>query len=531
MLQEQSQPSFIAPAGAHEQSRCDSTIQQHDSVAGDESPLRKGCETSIYLYPVPSSLEELRSVQTNDTSQHDPELNAENAASATVPSRYFQSTWIVFWAAFLVRVLYMTLAHTYHFRTGQDHFPFGYEMGRVARALATGYGYADPFIGHTGPTTWVPPLYPLLLAGVFKVFGVYTLRSAWVILTINSFFSALTTLTTYEIAARCFNRRVAVWSAWIWALYPAAMQYAVRWVWDMTVSTWLLTCILVIALRMRRIGEARNGLSRTNPLGAPNISVHDGRTLRRWLIFAVLWGLLGLSNPSLLLFLPACGLWLLHDTQHLRKQFAYASAAALVFILCISPWMIRNALVFHKFIPMRANFGAELYLGNGPGANGFLMEYNHPYEAPDQLRLYKKMGEVAYAQMRGRLARKYIASDPGLFVRNSLKRFYFFWISVPHPQDNAWYVEATRVTNFAFASIAGILGLALSLKRRTPAAWLFLWAFLLIPLIYYFVTVHARFRDPLEPLIAILAVFLFQSAEKPALHLPRRKASVDALHR
>jgi asparagine N-glycosylation enzyme membrane subunit Stt3 len=132
----------------------------------------------------------------------------------------------VFWVAFLVRVLYMTLAHTYHFRTDGDHFQFGWEMGRVAKALASGHGYADPFIGHTGPTTWVPPLYPLLLAAVFKVFGIYTLRSAWVVLAVNRFFSALTTLTTYEIAARCFNRRVAVWSAWISIQRPCNMRSA-----------------------------------------------------------------------------------------------------------------------------------------------------------------------------------------------------------------------------------------------------------------------------------------------------------------
>jgi hypothetical protein len=31
---------------------------------------------------------------------------------------------------------------------------------------------------------------------------------------------------------------------------------------------------------------------------------------------------------------------------------------------------------------------------------------------------------------------------------------------------------------------------------------------------YYIVTVHARFRHPLEPLICILGVYLFQSAER-----------------
>ncbi len=142
------------------------------------------------------------------------------------------------------------------------------------------------------------------------------------------------------------------------------------------------------------------------------------------------------------------------------------------------------------------------------------MEYNHPYEAPDQMALYQRLGEVAYAKMRGRLAMNYIAGRPGLFVRNTVKRVYFFWISVPHPSTKAWYVEAGRVTNFAFASIAGLLGLALALKRRILGAWLFAWAFLLVPLVYYFVTVHARFRNPIEPLIAILTVYLFQSADR-----------------
>jgi 4-amino-4-deoxy-L-arabinose transferase-like glycosyltransferase len=415
----------------------------------------------------------------------------------------FRAGWAVFWVAFLARLLYITLAHTYRFSTVGNHFAFGFEMGRLARAVAMGHGYADPFDGRTGPTTWVPPLYPLLLAGVFRLFGIYTLLSAWVILACNSLFSALTALTTYEIAARCYGRRVAVWSAWIWALYPAALQYAVRWVWEMSLSTWLLTWVVVLALRMRGVGD-----------DAAPTSAMDPRTFSRWLAFGAVWGLLALSNPSLLLFLPAAGLWVLRGTRALPRQIGYSVASAAVFLLFVSPWVIRNALVFHRFIPMRANFGAELYMGNGPGATGFLMEYDHPYQARDQLRLYAAMGEVAYAQMRGRAAERIIAADPGLFLRNTIKRFYFFWVSVPHPTGKAWFIEAGRVLNFSFASLAGLLGLALALHRRRPAAWLFLWAFVLLPLVYYFVTVHARFRNPLEPLIAILAVYLFRSADR-----------------
>src|SRR5437879_10359108 len=112
-------------------------------------------------------------------------------AQTTIPFRVrFQAPWTIFWAAFFLRALYITLAHTYRIRLADDHLQFGWEMGRIARALVTGYGYADPFTGHSGPTAWVPPLYPLLLAGVFKIFGVYTAKSGWVILTITRIFSS-----------------------------------------------------------------------------------------------------------------------------------------------------------------------------------------------------------------------------------------------------------------------------------------------------------------------------------------------------
>jgi hypothetical protein len=415
-------------------------------------------------------------------------------------STSFRAPWRVFWVAFSVRILYVTIARTYHIRPYDDHFGFGWEMGRIARALVTGYGYADPFRGHTGPTAWTGPLYPLLLAGVFKLFGVYTLTAAWIAIAINCFFSALTARNTWEIAARCYNLRVARWSAWLWALYPAAMQYAVRWVWEMSLSVLLFTWILVLALRIRGIGEQQGA--------------EQGTRFSLWANFGLAWGLLALSNPALVIFLPVSGIWLLlGETQDWASRLKGALVAAAFCLLCIGPWVGRNWIAFHQFVPMRGNFGAELYLGNGPGASGLLMEYNHPEQAEDQLRLYGQMGELPYAKYRGGLAKAFIRRDPGLFVRNSLKRVYFFWAGVPHPSNDAWYVEVGRNFNFDVISVAGLLGLGLALYRRAPAAGLFAWAFLLLPLLYYFVTVHARFRHPLEPLMAILAVNLFQSAK------------------
>ena len=426
------------------------------------------------------------------------------------PRKFFAShnLWFIFWTAFLLRVLVITIGHTYHIRPGHDHFQFGWEMGRVARALATGYGYADPFVGHTGPTAWVPPLYPLLIAAVFKLTGVYTAASAWLVLTLNSVFSAATAPLIYRIADRCYNRRVAVWSAWIWVLYPAFLQYAVHWIWDMALTSMLFACVLLLALKMRGIGSSPDTPSQ--------------QTTANWLLFALLWALIAYSNPSLLLFLPACGIWILIGARPLSRGFLDATLAALAFLALLTPWTIRNYRVFHHLIPMRDNLGAEMEAANGPGSNGFeIIPATLPLFARDpQTMLYKALGEYQYSKLQGQKANAYIAAHPAHYAAITLKRFYFYWVSVPHPTGRHPSNEYLRELNYCFFSITGILGLALSLRRRIPAAQMFLWAFLLLPLTYYLVIANARYRAPLEPLLCIFTVYLFQSAE------PRRpKAS------
>jgi hypothetical protein len=443
----------------------------------------------------------------------------------------------MFWVGFLIRVLYLTLAHTYRIRLGQDHLQFGWEMGRIARALATGYGFADPFTGHTGPTAWAPPLYPLFIAGVFQIFGIYTAKSAWVILTINSIFAAATSSIIYEIAVRCFQtlgptraRKIALWSGWLWALHPAAMQYAVRWIWDMAITTFLFSKLIAIALRVRAIGE-----SQENPEDVP---AADPQTTSRWAAFGILSGLIALLNSTLLLFIPICGFWMLlgngdkaatndrapHPSRSLRwvgehklrTALTKAVLSGLIFFAILAPWMIRNYHVFHAFIPIRGNFGAELNASVQESNDGFSWGPTIPIcEQCPEYQSYKQMGERAYVKQQGELAKQHIRTHKCRFLQLALKRFYFYWVSVPHPiEHGAWGVwnELFRVLNYSFVSLAAVLGLALALKRRIPAAVLFAWAFALLPLTYYFVTVQARFRSPLEPIMTILAVYLFQSA-------------------
>jgi hypothetical protein len=404
--------------------------------------------------------------------------------------------------ALLVRLGYEWIAHTYRIRPVDDHAYFGWEMGRVARALATGRGYADPFTGETGPTAWVSPLYPLLLAGIFKTFGVYSQASAVVAVSVNCLFSALTAIPTYAIGKRCFGVRVAVWAAWIWALYPPSMQFAARSIWETSLSTLLVSCAILLALKLRGIGDQRTP-------GARSASTSQ------WLLFGALCGLLALSNPSALLFLTACGFWILCGSRF--HSMGGAILAVAVCALIVSPWMLRNQRVFHRFIPMRSNAGAELYLGNGPGATGLVMEYDHPFFDAQALAQYRRLGEVEFSAQQGRAAWRVIRQSRLRFAALVVRRVYFFWCGVPHERDRSLgkaIADWLRMALFCFTSAAGILGLLLAVRSRNAAAPLLVAAFVLLPLVYYFVFVHARFRHPLEPLIAVLGVWLFQSAGK-----------------
>jgi hypothetical protein len=431
--------------------------------------------------------------------------------------------WRIFWLALAVRLAVVALCRYYRINPEMDHFHFGAEMGRIARAVVTGRGYADPFLGQSGPTAWVTPLFPLVLVGIFKVFGVYSTLSAWAVLSLDSLLNALMIPLIWETGERCFGLRTARWSVWIWALYPAAMQYAVKWIWETTLTVFLFQLALVIALRIGCVS-----------IGADGGRAADGPTWRRWLGFGLVWGLIALSNPGLLLFLPVCGIWMLARSgkawsRHLPK----AIAAGLVFLALIAPWSWRNQQVFHQFVPLRTNFGAELYMGNGPGANGIMMLNEHPTKNPQQFELYRDMGELRYSAWRGELAKQAIRADLPRFFRLCLTRVYYFWFGVPNT-DISPLASFGRGLNYSLTSLAGLLGLALALRRRVPCTGLFAAAFLLLPVTYYIVTAHARFRHPLEPLITLLGVFLVQQAGQrwgltlaPLKRLwPRRPASL-----
>jgi len=112
---------------------------------------------------------------------------SEDAGLIASVKRLLCSTATIVVVAFVFR-----MAILYHFsldnyaRVVVDKLPYGYETGAVAASIAEGRGFSSPLrMVETGATAWFAPIYPYLLAAIFKIFGVYSYSSNLVIHTFN----------------------------------------------------------------------------------------------------------------------------------------------------------------------------------------------------------------------------------------------------------------------------------------------------------------------------------------------------------
>lgn len=391
---------------------------------------------------------------------------------------------------FAVRVLWILIAHTYRIRTSEHNFGFGFETGRIAYSLAHGLGFSSPFGGDTGPSAWTAPIYPWSVSIAFRVFGSYSAASAFVMLTFNSVFGALTCWTIYRTALRIFGRTVAMWSGWVWALYPDAIFWSVRWIWETSLSAFLLSLLFMLTVEME--GDERTS---------------------SWIGYGLLWGIAALNNPSALGFLPFAGCWLVYQLHRRGKHFVVpAVVSAVVFWMTIMPWIARNYQVMGQFVFIRDNFGNELRIGNNPLADGQYVLAYHPTQNDLVMAKYKRMGELAFCKDQGRLAREWIADNPGRFAEISLKRVYYFWNGIPRLSNIDWLAE-TKNTHYLLLSVVGIWGLLLALKRRIHGVFLFAALVVFFPLVYYICFPEPRYRHPIDPELVILGVYLVSESK------------------
>jgi 4-amino-4-deoxy-L-arabinose transferase-like glycosyltransferase len=422
-------------------------------------------------------------------------------------ARWLASPAAMVLVAFTFRLAMAAIEHSYRISPIFDHFGFGYETGRVARSLAEGAGFSSPFQGQTGPTAWLAPLYPALAAVIFKVFGVYTQASAWALLAFNSACSALTCWTIYAIGCEMAGARVARWAGWLWALLPHAMYWSTLWIWETSLSALLLTVALLLALRLER-----------EP------------TMRRWTWFGITWGAIALTNPSCLVLLPFFGLWAVWRQG--RRSMLGAATSAAIFLLMLVPWTVRNYEVFHRFIPIRSNFGVEFWLGNSDFSEGLWMQWLHPSTNENEMAKYTRMGELNYVQSKQRETVDFVRRRPARFLELCARRAAWFWVGAPRSSKKPLLAE-TRNSSVVLASVLAGWGLVLMIRRRRRGAWLLAFSLAVYPAVYYLTFIDARYRHPIEPMMMIAGLYLISSVVPQRLRLvqPREETAIESRFR
>jgi hypothetical protein len=405
--------------------------------------------------------------------------------------------------AFLVRLVFLIPTIEEMYRHATINFRYGAETGAVAAAIAQGRGFSSPLrMVQTGSTGWFAPVYPYLLAGVFKLFGVYSYSSNLVIHFVDLAFSAFTCWPIAAIATRAFGKKAGIVSAWVWAFLPTAIFYPVVWVWDTSLAALWLALLVAATLQLR---------------GSDRVSW--------WLGYGAIWSAGAMINPSLLSVLPFLGLWAIWPLRRrFLPVFKLTAGSALIFFVGLAPWTIRNYIVFHKFIPLRTDFGLELWLGNNPSVPDSWSWWLHPNDDLQEAQKYARMTEIPYMEEKEREAWAFIRTHPVDTGRFIFHRFIINWLgfldSTSPPSDlwpkASWSVKLSIISGCAFSLLAWF-GTLLAYRARNAVANPFGIVMLIFPLAFYLTHTSLRYRFPMDPVMVVLAVFAVAYAVSPGI--------------
>ena len=353
----------------------------------------------------------------------------------------------------------------------------GIELGTLAQSLVAGHGLSSPFGGSTGPTALLAPGYPAVIALFFRIFGSFTFAAAIAVMVTQLLFSVMTVLWIMQIAQSCFGTRTANLAGMFWAV-SLPLLWMPTIFWETCLSTLLLVGVIALALRCEQ---------------------KPGRLL--WALMGGYCGLAALVNPALLPALLAVMGWTAWQT---RNTLRYSPLLGLlVFLLVFAPWPIRNARVLGAFIPLRSTVGFELWMGNRPGATGFLEESLFPIFNREERDLYAAKGEVAYMRDKSTLAKAYMRAHPVEFLRLSTVRFIRFWTGTGSKDGSVIFSMHAVLT-----TALGAVGMRRLFKNgRSRLAVLFLLPLVLFPLPYYITHAEFRYRLVVDPLLTMLAAY------------------------
>ncbi len=417
------------------------------------------------------------------------------------------SLFLILCVALGLRLAYLWYEVSTIPRQALEAVPFLYEPGDIAYSLATGKGFSSPFRVPTGPTAWTTPVYPLLVAGVFECFGTFTFQAFIAAVLLNILFSTATCVAVFYAAKRIGGLAVGATAAWLWAIFPNAVIIPFQWIWDTSLSGLLAAGLMWATL-----------------------VVADSALLRDWTWYGLLWGFALMTNATLLAGFPFFLGWMLYRRREQSDMRLVREAALAVgaVILCCLPWTIRNAVVFHSFIPLRSPLALQMWLGNSDQYRDSFPGWLHPIDSVGERSKYIRMGEVAYMREKQQEVIRWMKMHPARVAELFRQRFVATWAGTPHPwrdfrRDPSLLIRIVLACNFvaAVGALAGTLRVFADRNLRRYAIPVTTLP-ILFPFAFYLSQALLRYRYPIDPLVMLL-VALGAMGSFELLHQPRNK--------
>ena len=369
----------------------------------------------------------------------------------------------------------------------------------IAVELAAGNGYINS--DTNTPTAFRPPLYPLILAGLF-VLNVDIVGLA----ILHILLSTMTVWFTFKLGKFVHSEFVGVMAAGLVAVDPLLLRYTSQPMTE-TLFTFLMTSCLLFLLPV---------FSRTT----------ETTSWRRWAA-GFLFGLCALCRPTVWMFAAFCVCWQIWVLWKERQavpilvKVRYMLPVVIGGIIIVSPWLIRNLVQFQKPIFTTTHGGYTLLLGNnrvfyqevvsaswGTVWGGeSLRNWQEKLERKMQATDIARSNECARDAWMYQRAQSEIAEQPNMFVRACLLRIMRFWNIVPQGDQTRKLPSAIRWGIGLFYSLI-LCGLVVTLFRKTRSPsefviplWLLLASFTLVHTFYWS---NMRMRSALIPIIAVL---------------------------
>lgn len=367
---------------------------------------------------------------------------------------------------------------------GHFQHPQLWEFEEMANNLLAGRGLIRHQMG-APYYAYVLPVYPLFTAGVYAM----TAHSRTAVLLIQCLIGAFAAIQVKAIGELVFeDSRVSTFGAWLVAFHPPLILFATR-LHSLTLDVFALLWVLWAWLLLLRAPRAREAL-------------HAG----------IAGGFALLSRGTALAFLAwaaAVTAWALRH-QALRRIQVLA-VAALVSGAVVLPWLIRNAIVLHRFPVLITTTGQSLWQGNNPNSSGsgYLPDGRSALDTLPQhmLNQLKDLDELGQDRMFRQEAMRFIREHPGQTFGLYLKKLRLFWWA--GPQTGLKYPRHYRVLYgiyYAVVAALAIIGLWRwrLVFRRPPGLLLvgFAVSISLLQSVYY---VEGRHRWGIEPVLLLLA--------------------------